>query len=90
MTTTHQTRFPRGISERVLHKSRTCRDCGGGYRYTNTHHNLRYCAACLPQHPRRCTTCTQPFHPKLDADRLCPVHTVHPALFAKDRPHGQR
>ena len=90
MTTTHQTRPPGGISERVWHKSRTCRDCGGDYRYTTIHHNQRYCATCLPQHPRRCTTCTQPFHPQADTDRLCPLHTVHPALFAKDRPHAQR
>jgi hypothetical protein len=90
MTTTHQSRPPRGMSERVLHKSRTCRDCGGAYRYINTHHNPRYCTACLPQHPRRCTTCKQPFHSQADTDRLCPLHTVHPALFAKDRPHGQR
>jgi hypothetical protein len=90
MTIIDQTRPPLGMSERVLHKSRTCRDCGGGYRYTPTHHNPRYCTACLPQHPRRCTTCKQPFHPQVDTDRLCPLHTVYPALFTKDGPHGQR
>jgi hypothetical protein len=73
-----------GTSARVLHKPRTCRDCHGFYRYADyreTHRNARYCATCLLQHPRRCTTCKQEFHPQVDTDRLCPVHTVHPALF---------
>jgi hypothetical protein len=73
-----------GASARVLHKPRTCRDCHGFYRYADyreTHRNSRYCAICLPQHPRRCATCKQEFHPRIDTDRLCPVHTVHPTLF---------
>jgi hypothetical protein len=67
-----------------MQKPRTGRDCHGFYRYSDyrgTHRNSRYCAKCLPQHPRRCTTCRQAFHPRVDIDRLCPVHTVHPALF---------
>ena len=74
------------LNERLMHKPRVCRDCRSVYRYSdysNTHHNPRYCAACLPQHPRRCATCKQPFHPARDADRLCPIHTVHSALFER-------
>ena len=74
-------------SERVMHTSRICRDCRNVYRYadySNTHHNPRYCATCLPQHPRRCVTCRQAFHPVYDTDRLCPIHLVHPALIGKD------
>ncbi|MDQ3885662.1 MAG: hypothetical protein M3308_01265, partial [Actinomycetota bacterium] len=61
------------LSERVMNKWRTCRDCFGSYRYSPTHIHSRYCPECLPNHPRRCTTCQVLFHPEQDSDQLCPI-----------------
>lgn len=69
------------LTDRVMRKLRTCRDCNHGYRYTPTHTHSRYCPQCLPNHPRQCLTCKTPFHPAIDTDRYCPVHVVHSVLF---------
>jgi hypothetical protein len=73
-----------GLSQRVMHKLRTCKDCTGAYRYSHTHTHSRYCPGCLPTHPRRCTICKAPFHPRQDTDRHCPTCVVHPTLFGQE------
>ena len=87
--TTHHTPPVGAKSARVMHKPRICKDCHTVYRYADhcgIHANARYCATCLTQHIRRCTTCRQPFHPHLDTDRLCPIHVTHPVFFGPDTP----
>lgn len=69
------------LSQRVMRRLRTCKDCTGAYRYSTTHTHSRYCPTCLPKHPRLCASCKTPFHPITDTDRLCPLHLVHEPLF---------
>lgn len=73
-------------SDCVMNKPRTCQDCHGMYRYADypyPHRDSRYCAACLPAHRRKCTICQELFYPRIDTDRLCPIHLAYPALFDK-------
>lgn len=84
MTTHHHTPPVGATSARIMHKPRICQDCHTVYRYADhpgTHADPRYCTRYLPQHTRACAICRQPFHPRFDTDRLCPLHVTHPVLF---------